>query len=718
MFRLIQKKFNPDDIIADGTRFLIGNGHIGFRGVAEEFSKNEFVGLNIVGAYDQYQDKWRESLNAPNPFHVELSFNDENLSILNSPYETHRYELNLKHAIMKRITTFKPLTVISKKFLDVNEIEHGQMMYQIKAHQSGEVKVFFSIDTDVWDINGPHFTPKEIGLTPYLHFLGQTNEGEYLSISTYVHSKQRFHGVRQYLDNKITKGYVFNAEAGKIYRFIVVFDVRFGSINVGHLSLEGLDHYRRKGLINAYKNHQKTWEERWQKSDVIIDGNRKADFALRYSLYHLWILAPTKYLTSIPARGLSGQTYKGAIFWDTEIFIEPFFTLVEPAITRKLIQYRIEALTGAKEKAKRFGYQGAFYAWESQEEGREACSLYNVTDALTGEPVRTYFADKQIHISGDVGLSIIRYVELTGDTTILEEGGLVVLLEIIKFYLSYASKDQKTGQYHLNDVIGPDEYHERINDNAFTNYLVYELIEKTLSLVSDSLFLGTSKFSQILTSIDGINLEQISDFVENLYLPKPNKMGIYEQFKGYFLLEDISLNDLKKRLKVANEYWGGEHGIATPTKIIKQADVITMMALFPNRFTDLEKQQNFDYYEPKTEHGSSLSACMYSLQACAINRSDFAYHFFLKSALIDLVGGEKKYAGSIYIGGSHPASSGGSYLCAIYGFAGLIINENQFDFIPRLPKKIRGMHFKIFIRGKRYLIHITHEGVIKEQIYD
>ena len=147
----------------------------------------------------------------------------------------------------------------------------------------------------------------------------------------------------------------------------------------------------------------------------IIKGNKKAQFAIRYSIYHLLILGNKNYTHSIPARGVSGQTYKGAIFWDTEIFMLPFFTLTDPNIAKQLLQYRINTLKGALRKAKQYGYKGAFYAWESQEKGQDGCSKYNVTDVFTNKPVRTYFNEKQIHISADIAYGLIMYSSIAND---------------------------------------------------------------------------------------------------------------------------------------------------------------------------------------------------------------------------------------------------------------------------------------------------------------
>jgi kojibiose phosphorylase/nigerose phosphorylase len=227
----------------------------------------------------------------------------------------------------------------------------------------------------------------------------------------------------------------------------------------------------------------KTWEEKWRISEIFIEGDDEAMEALNYSLYHLHSIAPrhTRSL-SIAARGLSGQTYKGAVFWDTEMFMLDFFLFTEPEVAKTLLRYRIDTLAGAKEKAKYYGYEGAFYAWESQEGGFDACSDYNVTDVFTGRPMRTYFKDKQIHISAAIAYGIMRYVEYTGNDDLLKEGGGEVIIECARFYYSLLVKRINKEYYELWDVIGPDEYHERVNNNAYTNRMAKFTFEAAIKI--------------------------------------------------------------------------------------------------------------------------------------------------------------------------------------------------------------------------------------------
>ena len=195
---------------------------------------------------------------------------------------------------------------------------------------------------------------------------------------------------------------------------------------------------------------------------------------------------------------------------------------------------------------------------------------------------------------------------ITGDESILDEGGYEVLKEVVLFFNSYETV--KKGIYHLNDVIGPDEYHERVDDNAFTNYMAYNAMKIALSYLKKKKE-KTKKDEQVMLIAN--------QFIQRIYLPKPNEDGIIEQFKGYFLKEDVSIEEVKKRLRYENEYWGTENGVAYPTRIIKQADVIALLCLLKERFSKETIEKNYRFYYPYTEHGSSLSASMYSMSGAS-----------------------------------------------------------------------------------------------------
>lgn len=199
---------------------------------------------------------------------------------------------------------------------------------------------------------------------------------------------------------------------------------------------------------------------------------------------------------------------------------------------------------------------------------------------------------------------------------------------------------------------------------------------------------------------------------EKIYVPQPGKDGVIEQFDGYFGREDLSIEALYSRIIQPNEYLGSPCGLAVETQIIKQADVVLLLCLLSNRFSRDIKEKNWDYYEPRTEHGSSLSTCIYALLAAQIGRTDRAYQFLMKAAKIDLEGNYKLYLGDLYIGGTHPAANGGTWMVTVEGFGGLGLTEKGVRIEPHLPEHWEELEYTFFYAGDRYSVLEGKERVI------
>lgn len=687
MKKLIKKGFSRDDIISYGNMFLIGNGHLGYRGTLEEYGKEQMVGLNVVGFYDRYQKLWRESINLPNPFFIEASLDEESLSVLKQVPLHHQMILAIDDGVFQRKSTFFHAEIQSERFISQSVDQLICFSYTIRLKKDGIIRLRIGTDTDIYEINGPHFSSLKV-----------KTEKNRVTVEGITNEKKTLTQVNQYCFPRQSQ-VTFQPEQGmyqveisgktdQLYHFYC-----FSSL-VENDQKRTFPLYHAKDYAVLKKQHIQIFHQRWLQAGVQLTGDKKAQFALSYSIYHLLILGNPNYQTSIPARGVSGQTYKGAIFWDTEIFLLPFFTLTDPSVAKQLLLYRIKTLDGALKKARQNGYQGAFYAWESQEKGQEGCSKYNVSDPRTNRPVRTYFGEKQIHISADIAYAFLQYMQISGDETLLDDRGVNLLCQINEFYLSYATF--RNGQYHLDDVIGPDEYHERVNDNAFTNYLVHFVLKESIPYL---------KKKQVSEKI----LARYEHFADHLYLPPVDEQNRIEQFEGYYQKEDVFVDVVRSRLKYQNEYWGTKNGVAFPTRVIKQADVVTLLVLLGNRFSSAVKKSNFDFYYPYTEHGSSLSASMYSILAAQLNRTDIAYQMFLKSATIDLGTDQKMFAGGIYIGGTHPASNAGAYLSLVFGMCGLSFNDQKISLTPHLPDSIKKVSFTIFYRQEKYHIEVEKE---------
>jgi kojibiose phosphorylase len=372
-------------------------------------------------------------------------------------------------------------------------------------------------------------------------------------------------------------------------------------------------------------------------------------------------------------------------------------------------------LDGARAKAHRLGYKGAYYAWTSGKTGEELFPDFFFTDVLTGRKIRNHFNDWQIHISPDIVYAIWNYYQASGDQEFLFSHGAEIMFEVSRFLFSHCYFKTEKNRFEFIRLLGPDEYHENVDNNAFTNYQAYYALEKSLQLYK---IIGEQKPGFLKELSARINLteqeldgwQQLKDL---LFLPEPDpETGIIEQFDGYFELEDIFPDHLRKRLIDPDEYWGWPNGIAVHTQVLKQADVVQLLALhdiFPQSII----KANYEYYEPRTEHGSSLSPSVHALVACKANHPQEAYRYFKESATIDLYHRSKKViSGGSFLGGIHTAACGATWTTIVMGFAGFRqIDELSLEFAPHLPTCWKSLKFHITIRNHLISILITPQKI-------
>lgn len=697
---LTESEFNKDNIAWNGNRFLIGNGYFGIRGTLEEYTKKQMCAVNMAGIYDRAGDSWRESVNAPNPICTYIRVNGKIYTLPDSKPKFHQQELDFKYGLHCRVTRWKTehgdITITCERFASMARQHNIAMKYTFSADFECVAEIITGIDGDVWDINGPHFVKMQMGSKDGIDYVTGITGEKNISVTTREYIRTDFQSEQTNLntDKSIFRHMKFTAKTNKDYTFEKIAEITTSADDFGTSSrIDKLSYSELKD------EHKAEWDKIWAVSEIHIDGDNEAEYALNYSIYHLNCIAPRNMKgKSIPARGLSGQVYKGAVFWDTEMFMIDYYIHTAPEVAKTLLQYRIDTLDGARTKAKEYNLDGAYYAWESQEGGYEGCSDYNVTDVFTNRPMRTHFRDKQYHVSAAIVYGLMKYINATGDYDILNEGAMEMVIECAKFYRSLLVKKADKPYYEIHDVVGPDEYHERVNNNAYTNRMAKFVFDTALELS------GKCPINSELK-------EMLKDSSENILIKEPNSNGIIEQFDGYFKLEDASLNTVRSRIINPKEYWGGAYGVAADTQVIKQADVVAMLSMFKDDYTKEIMEENLKYYEPRTEHGSSLSACMYSLLACYTDNPEIAYPMFMKSAKADLIKGGKEWAGSIYIGGTHPAAAGGAWIVAVKGFAGISEQNGRLICTPRLPKKWKGVSFKFMYRNKIYNIAITADDV-------
>ena len=421
-----------------------------------------------------------------------------------------------------------------------------------------------------------------------------------------------------------------------------------------------------RGVVAA---HEAAWTSRWRCSDVEVDGDADAQHALRFALYHLNSAAnPADERVSIGARALTGDDYHGHVFWDTEIFLLPFYTLTWPEAARALLMYRFHTLDGARAKAARMGWRGALYAWESADTGAEMTPEQvigpdrQVIDVLCGK--------QEQHISADVAYAVWQYWQATGDEGFLLDAGAEIMLETGRFWSSRA-QPEADGHCHIRGVIGPDEYHEHIDDNAYTNVMARWNIRRALDVAALLRERWPARWASLSSrlGLEDAELKQWRNVAETMATGLDPKTGLFEQFAGYFALEDIDLADYAGRSVPMDVVLGRER--TQRSQVVKQADVVALLGLLPEEFAGDTATANFRYYEPRCGHGSSLSPAMHGLVAARLGDTEMALRFFRQTAAIDLADTHVAIDGGVHI-----AALGGVWMMAVFGFAGLSLRND------------------------------------------
>jgi len=451
--------------------------------------------------------------------------------------------------------------------------------------------------------------------------------------------------------------------------------------------------------------HERAWEHRWACSDVEVEGDPVAQQALRFALYHLNGAAnPADEHVSIAARALTGDDYHGHVFWDTEIYLLPFYTLTWPQAARALLMYRFHTLGGAREKATAMGWQGALYAWESADTGAETCPSQVV--GPDRKLVDVNCGKQEQHISADIAYAVWQYWQITGDDGFLREAGAEILLETARFWASRA-KMEPDGHCHIRGVIGPDEYHESIDDNAFTNVMARWNIRRaieTAALVSARWPESWRRLSGQL-KLDEAELKRWGVVAEAIATGFDSESGLFEQFAGFFTLEDIDVAAYAGRSVPIDVVLGRER--TQKSQVVKQADVVALLALLPAEFPGDAAARNFEYYASRCGHGSSLSRAMHGIVAARLGDAETAVDFFRKTSAIDL---DDRHAA--IEGGVHIASLGGIWMMAVLGFAGLSFGSDHLALAPTLPAAWKSLSFTVQWRSRYLKIRISEPTTI------
>jgi kojibiose phosphorylase len=450
-----------------------------------------------------------------------------------------------------------------------------------------------------------------------------------------------------------------------------------------------------KPFLELLRDHEAAWAERWRRADVEIDGAPHVDRALRFGLYHLISAAsPNNPRCSLGARGLSGDGYRGHVFWDTAIFAIPFYTYCYPETARSELEYRYRHLDAAQRKARAHGFSGALFPWESAATGEECTPAFVVSPL--GRLVRVLCGEQEQHISADVAYATWHYARITGDQAFASGPGLELLVETARFWASrveYAAD----GLAHIRRVIGPDEYHETVDDDAFTNWMARFNLRAAANEVERWRRSGSTAARETLARLS-LGEQEPARWLrvgDDMYLGQDAKSGLIEQCAGFFGFEFIDLADYARRTVPVDMLLGHER--TQRAQVVKQADVVQLLALLWDEVAPDARRANFLYYEPRTSHGSSLSPGVHALVAARLGLDDAALRYLSQTSDIDLSDNMGNATGGV-----HVAAMGSLWQAIVFGVAGVRHAPDRDDVLIVEPHMLRGFRhlgFPLSFRG-------------------
>lgn len=726
---IAEEGFDKGRVKSSESLFSLGNGAMGQRANFEEtYSGPTFQGSYIAGVY--YPDKtrvgwWKNGypeyfakvLNAPNWIGINVQCDGIPLD-LNSckKVDNFRRELNMREGWYKRsfVATLPDdnrLQVEVLRFLSLKRENLGVIKYQVTP-----------LDKDV-----------TINFSPYLDS-GITNEDsnwddkfwETTAISTKgnrafieAYTMKTEFRTCTFMQNevwlgdakidvqaetlqeplKITQTFTRVTPQGETLNLLkfggYCTDRNYNAEKLVQAAESVLDEASVAGPDALLEEQKEAWGKVWAMSDITIEGDVKAQQAIRYNIFQLnQTYNGSDSRLNIGPKGFTGEKYGGSTYWDTEAYCIPFYMATKDQhVARNLLVYRHNHLEKAIENAEKLGFT-------------DGAALYPMV-TMNGEECHNEWeiTFEEIHRNGAIAFAIYNYVRYTGDFSYIPELGLEVLIGIARFWHQRASFSEQKGKYVILGVTGPNEYENNVNNNWYTNYIARWSIQFASEQIKKVKEGYTEDYSRImgLTQLTEAELEEWLEVAGNMYFPYSEKHQVYLQQDSFLDKELNTVAELDPSERPINQKWSWDRILRSP--YIKQADVLQGMYLFEEDFSKEELERHFDFYEPFTVHESSLSPCVHSIIASSLGKIDMAYNFYLRTSRLDLDDYNKEVEEGLHI-----TSMAGTWMSIVEGFGGMRVRDDKLCFDPQIPKEWKSYSFKVNFRNRILKVTITEDA--------
>ncbi|MBP1045983.1 glycoside hydrolase family 65 protein [Enterococcus sp. BWM-S5] len=731
-----ENEFQTDWLGKAETVMCLGNGYMGIRSATEESYIGEKRDTFVAGTFNKFDDNEVTELpNVPDLIGMDIRLNNKRLDLTNGEVQGYQRTLNLKtgelirsfvweYKEVKAAFTFKRFVSFSEKHLLGQSVE-------IKNLSNGlDLEINSGIDGQVTNNGSQHFTEGDKALAEgkYMQMMPYTGTSNIFFVLSTVHQLVKKQDIYEETKKRIEMGRrkIYNRYWLSLEKNEAVTIEKISSIHtsmdketagqtlneVKDLALEGLKSAREKGYQVLLASSAKAWEKQvWSVLPITIASNNfKDQLAINFAKYHLHVMTPAHdERMNIGAKGLSGEGYKGHTFWDTEIFMLPYFTFTHPKIAESLVTYRYLGLEGAHKKALSNGFEGAQFPWEAAwPDDGETTPVWGAADIITGKPTKIWSGFIEQHITSDVTFGIKQFIDVTNNQQFAREKGYEVILDTAKFWASRLEWQEDRQRYEILHVVGPDEYKEQIDNNAFTNYTAHWNISLAMKLYQTLKTEETVIFEKLNEKLELDRVyEEWQEKINKLYLPQPNKEGVIPQDDTYLSKDILDLTTYKNSSHVGTLFHDYNLEQVNDMQVTKQADVLLLLFLFEDLFPKKEKLINWNYYEPKTLHDSSLSLSTHAILAADLGKLDLSYDLFNQAMNIDM--GENMASSNE---GIHAASLGGIWQMTVFGYGGVRCLNGKLRIEPHLPEAWHRLAFGIIWQGNPLDVTVTKEQMI------
>jgi len=762
LWKVIYEDYVPDHEPLREALFTLGNGYFATRGAAEECDAGgcHYPGTYLAGGYNRARSEVsgrivenEDLVNWPN--WLSLSFRHENGSwfrIDDVQVLYFRQELDLYRGLITRTVEFKEedgkkTLLVARRFVDMNNPHFAGIEWSLTPENwSGKIQIRSALDGTVINSGVPryrelssiHLQPLEIGRfdDESIYLRVQANQSKTRMVQaarTRAYSGDKEIPVEREYFRKV--GYVahlFDLECHKnetvrIEKIVSLFSSRDRAIT--EPVLEARNALSDAGTFDVLlESHAHAWAELWHRCDIDLkDGGENTQIILRLHIFHILQTASVNTIgldVGIPARGWHGEAYRGHIFWD-ELFVFPFLNFQLPELARSLLMYRYHRLPAARRAARKAGYRGAMYPWQSGSNGREESQVVHLNPKSgKWDPDSTYL---QRHVGIAIAYNIYQYYEATRDIEFLTAYGAEMMFEIARFWSSLATYNKRRKRYEIHGIVGPDEFHTQypdsdkpgLSNNAYTNVMAVWVLRTALDFID---LLSDTRKRELFTDlkIDDEEIKRWEEISRNMFVPFMDN-GIISQFEGYEKLKELDFEKYRKKygdIQRLDRILKAEGDSPDRYKVSKQADVLMLFYLLSadeleSLFRRIGHQFNretipdmVDYYIKRSSHGSTLSRLVYSWVFSRTDREE-SYHIFqesLKSDFEDIQGGTTAE-------GIHLGAMAGTVDMIQRCYTGLEIRGGILWLNPRLPREIKGFNMRIRYRGHWIWLHFTQRRV-------